>query len=294
MDDELITIMTPTYNRANLLKRLYESLLEQKNTNFEWLIVDDGSTDNTKSLVDKLINKRKIKIRYIFQKNGGKYKAFNTGIEAANGKLFFCVDSDDVLASDVIDLIEMSWHKIKNLQNVSGILALKVDSKGILLSDRIPEGLKLEHLYSLNTIYNIKGEFSLVYKTEILKEYKFPDVSPEKFVGECVLYDQIDKSYKMYIVNSIFTICEYQSDGYTNNIVSNMIKNPTGYKIYYSQRIDMANTLKERISYIVRYNAFAKMSKDKRYMYKGKYSILVKLFSITGVLGKKYYYRKMK
>ena len=288
MKDITFTIMTPTYNRAELLKRLYFSVLAQDRDDVEWLIVDDGSTDNTQNVVESFIKENKLCIRYIYQENSGKYKAYNNGIEHANGKLFFCVDSDDILANNVLTSIETNLNKLSSFDGVAGIISLKSDWNGNILSDNLPEN-KIIHLYDLSDKYKINGEFCIIYFTSVLKMFRFPDVYPEKFVGESVLYDAIDKSYKLYTVNEVMNKCEYQADGLTNQFANNMVNNPTGYKVYYKQRIDLAKSWKDRLLYMIKYNAFKNMSNDKKYDYNGKYKLLVRALGITGIVATNYY-----
>ncbi len=290
----MITVFTPTYNRAELLVRLYNSLKTQKSSQlFEWLIVDDGSTDATKETVDRMISENELNITYIYQKNAGKYRAFNTGIENAHGDLFFCIDSDDYAAENMIDNIIKASEKIKE-NDIAGIIALKSNTVGKLLSDEFPESIQYADTYSLSQKEHCRGEWSLVYKTSILRSTMFPDVGAEKFVTESVLYDKIARTYKMYLLNKVLTICEYQDNGLTQSIFSTMLDNPTGYKIYYINRIDMALCLKERIGYAVRYNAFRLISDDRKYKYCGKHRLLVISAFPLGVMLKIYYFAKKK
>lgn len=287
----MLTVFTPSYNRANCLPRLYESLKTQSNNDFEWLIVDDGSCDDTKSLVNEWINEGKIKIRYIYQENGGKPRAFNNGVKNAEGELFFCVDSDDYLPSDSVELIINKWNEV-NDKKIVGIIGLKEDEKGKLLCDTFSDDIKFATTYNLVRKYGIKGEKSLVYKTEILREYPYPEIDGEKFIGENVVYDKIDQKYEMALLNKVLTTCEYQEGGLTATIFSTMLKNPTGYKIYYMQRINIAIDFKERINYMLRYNAFDILSKDKKYNYKGKYKFITLVLRPFGWLLTRYYKSK--
>lgn len=282
----MVTIFTPTYNRAHLLNRLYESLLKQTSFDFEWLIVDDGSKDNTREVVENFINERKINIRYIYQENRGKYVAFNNGVKHACGDLFFCVDSDDFLPENAVSSILNAPIADKK---IAGIAALKVDLNGKILSSSMPDNINQSPVCDLSRMHGFVGELSLVYKTEILKKFTFPEIEGENFMGESVLYDQIDKEYEMLLSNEVLTICEYQQDGLTTNLFRTLLKNPTGYKIYYKQRIDIALNLKERANYMLRYNAFKILSKDKSYNYKGRHKFLTTLFYPLGLLLCVYY-----
>ena len=218
----MITVFTPTYNRCNLLNRLYQSLISQTNKNFEWLIVDDGSCDDTKQTVDEWIKDNKIKIRYIYQINSGKYVAFNNGVQNAIGDLFFCVDSDDYLPFGAIETIYNVWSNTQ-LEDVSGIIALKSYTDGKIIGNKICDSIKVASAFELTYKYNCGGERSLVYRTDILKNNLFPVIDGEKFVTECVVYDRIDQNYKLLILNEVLTVCEYQADGLTSNIFKTML-----------------------------------------------------------------------
>ena len=287
----MLTVFTPSYNRANCLPRLYESIKAQSNKNFEWLIVDDGSVDETEIIVREWVNDGSIKIRYIYQENGGKARAFNNGVKNAEGELFFCVDSDDYLPNDAVELILDRWNKVDDAK-IAGIIGLKENEKGELLCDAFLNKTITSTTYDLVAKYGIKGEKALIYRTDVLKEFPYPEISGEKFVTECVVYDRIDCAYSMVLLNEVLTICEYQEGGLTAMIFSIMLKNPTGYKIYYKQRIDMAIDFKERINYIIRYNAFDILSKDREYDYKGKYNILVHVLRSLGWMLSRYYKSK--
>lgn len=285
----MVTIFTPTYNRAKLLKRIYDSLKSQTNSDFEWVIVDDGSVDDTKAVVQQWIDDAIIKIRYVYQENRGKHVAFNQGVKNATGELFFCVDSDDYLPEDCVEVIVDAFSSVKE-DKIAGVIGLKTDIDKNLLSEVFPVGVTQTTMYDLVNKYKCYGEKSLVYKTNILRKYPYPEIENEKFIGECVVYDKIDEEYEMLLLDKVLTVCEYQPDGLTNSIFTNMLKNPTGYKIYYKQRIDMASSLKEQIGYIIRYNAFKILSKDNEYDYNGRYNFFVKIIKPFGWLLTKYYY----
>lgn len=287
-----ITIFTPTYNRSTKLKRLYDSLSKQTIKSFEWLIIDDGSTDNTKELVFEFMQEnRGFEIRYFFKENGGKHTAYNMGVEQADGNLFMCVDSDDYLEDVAIQRIVETWNDTEDVAKV-GIVALKADSTGKILSDRLPKNIESSTLINLPRKYQCRGEFSLIYLTKVLREYMYPVVIKEKFMNESIIYDQLDQVGKLYLLDEILTICEYCDDGYSNNFLKVVLENPTGYKLYYKQRIDMAITIKEKIGYILRYHAFRIMSKDERFGYVGRSILLVHILKPLGFLAYLLYERK--
>lgn len=282
-----LTIFTPTYNRAQLLPRLFKSIKNQTCRDFEWLIVDDGSADDTRSVVEDFKKSSCVNIRYIYQENSGKPTAFNNAVKNACGELFFCVDSDDMLAENAVELLLNEWKR--GGEGICGILGLKADMCGNLLCGRIPSGLSVSSMYRLVGRYGCRGEFSLAFKTEILLKNPFPIVCGEKFITECVLYDSLDKKYEMLLLDRVLTICEYQSEGLSANPYAVQVKNPTGYKIYYAARIDMADSFSERLGYALRYSAFSSLAGTRLYGYCGKHRLLVNLLKPFGLFAGLYY-----
>lgn len=249
--NELLTIFTPTYNRSYVLKNLYNSLLNQNNYNFIWLIVDDGSTDDTRLLVENWIKEDLINIRYIYQLNQGKHIAHNTGISNCNTELFFCVDSDDYLLNNAVESILEEYKNIKNLKNISGILTIRINrlTKLPIGKTYLPNNIKYASLGDLYEKYKFKGDTSLVFKTSILKQYLFPKIDGEKFIGEEYLYCQLDKYYKLLISDKEYYVCEYLDDGYTKNIFKTIYNNPKGYMELKKMKLSLS---KDK-SFFVRY-----------------------------------------
>lgn len=291
-----LTIFTPTYNRKHTISRIYKSILRQENglyNDIEWLIVDDGSSDDTESLVNTWIKEQPpFTLNYIKQKNGGKHTAFNRAVQEAQGEFFFTVDSDDWLGENSIKDILIHFDAIHNNESLAGIIALKCFPTGKLIGIPYPKENFISSIHDLS-LQGYAGERSLVFKTKILLQYPFPIIQGERFIGECVVYDKIDEKYKFFVSNRILTVCEYQEDGLTGNIFRIMMQNAIGYKIYYAQRIDLAKSLRERIGYAIRYNAFNLLKEDSQYNYKGKYKMLVNLMFPLG-LGTYFYYKLKK
>ena len=287
----MLTIFTPTYNRGYIIERLYNSLLHQTNYNFEWLIVDDGSTDDTKSLIEQWINEKKINIRYYYQENQGKPIAHNLGVENAKGDIFVCVDSDDYLTEDAVDIIITEYEKIKNLQQCTGIVGVCVTKEGKPVGNNMPTIIQYSTLYDLYNKYKYKGDTILVYKLQIIRKYRFPKINGEKFIPETYLYDKIDSDGKLKIINDGIYVCEYLEDGYTNNSAKLIKNNPKGYIMCAKQRMEIAKTFYTRLKACAQYvlgnwlngsNNFIKDSPKKfttilsipfaMYMYIKKYS----------------------
>lgn len=223
-----LTIFTPTYNRAYILHRLYESLCKQTNKEFIWLIVDDGSSDNTTDMVSKWIQEGLILIEYIRQENQGKHIAHNTGVENCRTQLFFCVDSDDYLLENAIEDIINNIGKIKG-DDISGIVSVRTRQDGTVIGTPMPKTVEYSSLSELYEKYKFKGDTALIFKTKVLKKYKFPKIDNEKFMGEEYIYAQIDEKHKLYISHDKYYVCEYLQDGYTTNMFKVIVNSPKGY-----------------------------------------------------------------
>lgn len=219
----MITVFTPTYNRGYLLKQLYESLLVQKGVDFEWLIVDDGSKDNTKTIVQEFINQEKISIRYFYKPNGGKHTAINYGVQKAVGDLFFIVDSDDFLTENAVFLKYEAWQKIKDNDKIAGIIGLSQFTNGNLVGDAfLKENWQIPFVdYYLK--YKLDGDKSVAFKTEIMKQYPFPEKEGIRYVFEAVVWHEMSKKYDVLCLNKVVQLKEYLEDGITDS----------SYKLWY-------------------------------------------------------------
>lgn len=243
----MITVFTPTYNREYKLPQLYNSLICQTNKDFEWIIVDDGSTDNTESLVASWINENKIKIRYYKQENQGKQIAHNKGVLESKGELFICVDSDDYLKEMAIEIIEKSWNNHRGNTNCVGMVAAKILKNNETVGTDMPKNVNYSTLQDLYYKYKHKGDTALIYRCEIIKKYQFPKINGEKFIPETYLYNQIDQDGKLAIIYDKFYVCEYLEDGYTSNSAKLIKNNPIGYILSAEIAKKYANTFKAKI-----------------------------------------------
>lgn len=262
-----LTIFTPTYNRAYSLLRLYNSMLKQDTSCFKWLIVDDGSTDNTRDLVSEWIKENKIEIRYIYQKNAGKMQAHNVGVLECDTELFLCCDSDDWMVEYSIKpaleywnsyqkkLFGMASPRIIHQKELSGMVspryhqqkelsgrgAINVTKCPIDLHSVFSKDLKtctLEGLYEKG----YHGETALIFRTEVIRMYPFPKIEGEKFITEDYIYCQLDEKYELLVYPKYCMYCEYQNDGYTKNIAKIAEKNPKGYALYANEKVKHAKS----------------------------------------------------
>lgn len=226
--DKLITIITPTYNRAVNLSSLYQSLLNQTSNNFEWLIVDDGSTDDTYNVVSTYVAEKNIQINYIRKENGGKHTALNVGIKTISTPLTFIVDSDDELTDDAIETISLYYDKYKD-KSLSGFSFLRKYPDGKINGNLFNPDEKIDTYINCRVNGNdMNADKAEVYFTSCLKEFPFPEFEGERFLGEDVVWTRMSRKYKMVHINKPIYISDYLETGLTRNRRNNNIKSPNG------------------------------------------------------------------
>ena len=287
----LITVFTPAYNRAHLLPRLYESLCKQTFKDFEWLIVDDGSTDDTKSLSLSLSSREgtDFPIRYFYQENGGKPSAFNNGIGRAKGELFFIVDSDDYITPDALETIHNDWEMVKD-KGLCGISYLKgYINKGVIGNEHPQDGF-IGDFVDVRIKQNTGGDKAEVWVTKLLNQYRYPIFPGEKFIGESYIWYQLTEKYKMLFRNKLIYLAEYLEGGLSQSGRAMRIKCPLGAielcKVCMSPRFGFSFREKKTMLYVA-YHFFAK--KSFKEMMTTPYKGLVLLNYIPGYLLYRYW-----
>lgn len=222
-----ITVFTPTFNRGYIIENLYKSLQRQSYKNFQWIVIDDGSKDDTEKLFEKWTNEDNLfDITYKKVKNGGKHRAINIATEIAEGELFFIVDSDDYLTDYALEKV-IKWEAtIKNKNEFAGVAGVK----GYSINSRVGNTFKGEYIDATSlerNKNNITGDKAEVFYLDILKKYKFPEFEGEKFVTEKVVWNQIAyDGYKIRWFNEIIYICDYLEDGLTKSMSRIELENP--------------------------------------------------------------------
>ena len=244
-----ITVCTPTYNRAHLQNKLYTSLKKQNYNSFQWIIVDDGSTDDTEAVVNEFIKENNINIRYIKKKNGGKHTALNIGIDNAEGELFWIVDSDDYIIDDALKYIWNKWCELKDKKDFAGLSALRGYENKKVIGTTVNEEYIDADVLTYRYKYRVLGDKSEVYRTDILKKYKFPEYREEKFLTEAVVWNRIaNDGYKIRWFNKVIYICEYLEGGLTNTSDKNIMDNWKGTTLYYKELLSYKKVpLKDKI-----------------------------------------------
>ena len=223
------TILTPTYNRAYTLKRLYESLKRQTFQDFEWLVIDDGSIDNTKTLIESFISEKPFfEIVYKYKENGGKHRAINYGVSFARGEMTFLLDSDDWLTDDsllITDQVEKSISQ-EDKEKIIGVSGLKVFENNKNIGNTFT-GEYIDTIYMKKGKFGISGDKGEVFYTELLKKYPFPEFDGEKFATERLVWNKMSfDGYKIRYFNKPVQYCEYLPDGLTAGGYSMYAKYP--------------------------------------------------------------------
>lgn len=257
--DLKITILTPTYNRAYILPQLYNSLRKQQDKSFEWLIIDDGSEDNTeyivKSWIQQVDNPADFFIKYKKKENGGKHRAINYAIDYIKTEYTFIVDSDDYLTEDAILKIKKWLETIKGEKKIAGVAGLRGNSEYIRIGD-FPKRIEKENYIDAYNTDRIKkrltGDKAEIYKTDILRKFPFPEIEGETFLSESVVWNEL--AYHGYMVrwfNSIIYITEYLEDGLTKNLYKKRVENFKGYSL--ETKCEMKNHNISKYRYLGRY-----------------------------------------
>ena len=254
----LITVFTPTYNRAKLLPRLHKSLQEQTNKDFEWVIVDDGSTDNTKEVIEKIIIEQEdnIPIRYFYKENGGKHTAINQGVKLALGELFLILDSDDSLPVYSLEKIQTFYNESKAQLNFGGGCGLMGHHDGTRIGSGFPSKTLYANTIELRYKYQITGDLLEIFKTDVLKEYPFPEITGERFCPEALLWNRIARKYKLYCFKEIIYFRDYLDGGLTDKIIEIRMKSPIATTICYGEMLDLHIPIKDRIKAAINYWRF--------------------------------------
>ncbi|ADE40200.1 glycosyltransferase family 2 protein [Candidatus Puniceispirillum marinum] len=233
----IFTVFTPTYNRAHSLHRVYNSLCNQTFTDFEWVIVDDGSSDNTKQLIDGWITEGQCSIRYEFQPNKGKHVAINHGVGLAKGDLFLIADSDDGFPANALEILYEHWCAIPEKQRAefTGVTGLCADEQGQIIGDKFPDSVFDSNSADIYYRYGIRGEKWGFHRTDVMKAFPFPEPEDVRFVPEGLIWNAIGRQYKTRFVNDI--VRDYYQ-GADDQLTKRSSANISSVRIFNAQMLD--------------------------------------------------------
>ena len=264
-----ISILTPTYNRGKLLLPLYESLKNLTFEDFEWLIVDDGSEDDTEqyalSWIAHNIENAEFPICYIKKSNGGKHTAINRGVREANGELILILDSDDTLPSDSLATIAQYYEQCKGYKDCAGVCGLMAHHDGQLIGTGFPKDPMYESalLFRYAEKGNVTGDLLEVYKTSVMREFPFPEIENERFCPESLVWNRIANKYKLFCFNKVIYYRDYLDGGLTSKIVRIRMNSPIASTMTYAEMLDYDISLKWKIRSAINYWRFRYCIKNK-------------------------------
>lgn len=279
-----LTVFTPAYNRAHTLPRTYESLRKQDCKDFVWLIVDDGSSDDTAQLVRQWQEADNgFEIRYLYKENGGMHTAHNVAYENIDTELNVCIDSDDCLAEGAVRKILSKWAEVKE-QGYAGLIGLDADLNGNLIGKGFPEGLTdttLSGYYAAGG----SGDKKLVYRTEIINQYPpYPVFEGEKYVALAYKYRLIDQEYKLAVLDEVLCNVEYQADGSSGTMWKQYIKNPNGFAFWRKVCMQYPQSRKRLIVDCVHYVAESLIAGSRGYIAQSPRKAMTLLCLIPGII----------
>ena len=288
----ILTIFTPAYNRAHTLPRTYESLLKQSCKNFIWLIVDDGSTDNTSALVKSWQTQENgFEIRYVYKENGGMHTAHNTAYENIDTELNVCIDSDDCMADEAVAKILSAWEKVRN-RGYAGLIGLDADMDGRLIGKGFPEGMTETTLTGYYAAGGY-GDKKLVYRTDVIKQYPpYPVFEGEKYVALAYKYRLIDQDYKLAVLDEVLCNVEYQADGSTGTMWKQYLKNPKGFAFWRKVCMQYPESKKRLVVDCIHYCSSCFIAKEKIFIRKSPKPVLTLICMPLGWLLTWYVKRK--
>lgn len=252
-----ISVLTPTYNREKLLERLYKSLVKNSKygVEIEWLIMDDGSTDQTEQKVKSFIQEQEqhIQVKYYKQKNQGKMVAINNLVEKATGEYMIDCDSDDYFSDEAFKIMSEKIKETANEKNIYGLCFLKHSTNGENIGNNFTK--QRTTLFDLHYKENDQGEKAILFISKIRKQYKHKLENGERFITEARLYYEMDDDNEMLCFNFPIMICEYQENGYTKNLNKQFKENPVGYYYYFYEILkrDFKGTLWNKRMYAIKH-----------------------------------------
>lgn len=273
MSNPILTVFTPTFNRSHTLPRTYESLLRQTCKDFLWLIVDDGSTDGTRELVDGWIIEGNLEIKYVYQENQGMHGAHNTAYRNIKTELNVCIDSDDFMPVDAVEKIINCWTK-RGSKKYAGIVGLDYDVNGGLIGTGFLDGITET---TLSGFYESggRGDKKLVYRTDVIAEYPdYPLFEGEKYFGLAYKYHLIDQDYKLLTLNEPLVFVDYQPDGSSFGMFRQYWNNPNGFMFFRKSEMKLQKSLSSRFRSCIHYVSHCIRAGKKNELFSNSHPVL--------------------
>lgn len=280
--EPILTIFTPAYNRAHTLPRTYDSLCGQSCKNFIWLIIDDGSTDNTAELVRDWQNcDNGFEIQYIYKENGGMHTAHNAAYANIRTELNTCIDSDDIMADGAVEKILSKWDAVRD-KGYAGVVGLNADFDGRIIGKGFSPDMT-ETTISGYYAAGGAGDKKLVYRTDVITAYpEYPVFDGEKYVSLSYKYLLIDQDYKLAVLNDVLCNVEYQSDGSSNNMLRQYLKNPKGFAFWRTVKMQYPESFKRLVMDCIHYCSSSQIAGNRNYIRESPRKLLTVLCTPAG------------
>lgn len=277
-----ITVFTPSYNRADLLPNLYGSLIRQNSRDFQWLVIDDGSTDNTREVVAEWIREKKIDIQYVYKKNGGLHTGYNKAIECMDTELSICIDSDDYLTDDCIETVLEFWDEHK-AEDIAGFIGLDIRPDGSVIGGLLPDTKTVDPLWLTE---QDAGDRKYVIRNDCYRKvYPMPVFAGEKNFNPHYLVLKLCRDYKFLVLNKPLCVVDYQPDGMSANIFRQYVNSPRSFAELRRVIMENPNTsLPYLVKTTIHYVSSSILSKNKHFVRESPRKLLTVLAIPFGLL----------
>ena len=260
-----LTVITTTFNRAYCLHQVYESLLRQTCDDFVWLVLDDGSTDETKQLVDRWITEGKIDIFYHYKNNGGMHTARNAAYALVETELNVIIDSDDWMADDGVEKIILFWNRNKQ-DGIAGMISHNADPSGKRIGTEMPIGVTQTTVTDFFGKLGGKGDKKLIYRSDLTKLYPYPEFEGEKFFPASYKFRLLDQNYKMLLLDEVICIVDYNDDSMTRAKFAQYRSCAKGFAYHRNEMMRLSGSVKECCNLALHYIAESRFAGNKKFI----------------------------
>lgn len=269
-----ITVFTPTYNRQSYLRPLFESLIKQDYRDFEWVVVDDGSGDDSFLELERLYSEQRIAMQYIRQNNSGKHVAINRGVQMARGELFFIVDSDDTVVEGALAAIAAQWEAVQALPNVAdfaGVCGMRVYQDGRVIGGEVDYQILDVDAITYRFGLGYKGDRAEVVRTSVMADYPYPHIPGERFCADALMWNRVGRTFKLRFFDVPLIVCEYLPGGITDTSVKLRKQSPRCSNMYYAEMKHLPGlTASQRLKATINFWRFAVYDKRTSFAKKRK------------------------
>jgi len=262
-----LAIITTTYNRGYCIHQVYDSLKSQNSKDFMWLVIDDGSTDDTKYIIDEFIKEDLVEIKYYWHSNKGMHGARNLAYDKVDTEINVIIDSDDWLANDAVNKIIGFWKRNKK-KNIAGIISLNCKPDGTVIGGRFPEKIKKTTVTEMSDKLNMHGDKKFIYRSELTSLYPYPEIEGENYFPASYKFRMLDLNYKMLIMNEVTCFVDYNNNSASLGRINQYKTCAKGFSFYRNEMIRISKNPKYIVKQTIHYIATSLFSKDRSFIKK--------------------------